>query len=321
MGADAISGGAITGTSITNSGLTAGRVVYSGTAGLQSDTADFTWNNTSKELGISSTADFQPALITTHIGNTAGSASYHALRRARAATTAVQSGDTVGTLLFSPYANGGYQTTAYISCDVTGAPSGSNVPTRLNFVTSNTGGAVVAATITPTGLNATVIGATTAAAITGTSLTGTSLVLNGKATTYNSIATAGWGVPAIYAVGRVTAQSAANASIATYTVGGADGSFEVSANMNVTASTTLSTTLTCTYTDESNTSRVMVFPVNPLSGTFATAGAISGAGATVWHTPVMHIRCKASTAITIKTTAGTFTGVTYTAEGIIKQMS
>jgi hypothetical protein len=119
----------------------------------------------------------------------------------------------------------------------------------------------------------------------------------------------------------VTAQSAANASISTYTVGAADGSFEVSANMNVTASTTLVTTLTCTYTDESNTSRTMVFPVTSLNGTMVAAGAISGAGATVWETPVMHIRCKASTAITIGTTAGTFTGVTYTAEGIIKQMN
>ncbi len=132
---------------------------------------------------------------------------------------------------------------------------------------------------------------------------------------------AGWGIPAILAVGRVTAQSAANASIATVTNGAADGSFEVSANMNVTASTTLSTSLFCTYTDESNTSRTMIFPITALTGSFVALGAITGAGATVWETPTMHIRCKASTAITIGTSAGTFTGVTYTAEGIIKQMA
>ena len=153
---------------------------------------------------------------------------------------------------------------------------------------------------------------------TGLAVTGV-VTTTGKYSNYNSVATTGWGVPAIYGAGRVTAQSAANASISTYTVGAADGSFEVSANMNVTVSTTLVTTLTCTYTDESNTSRTMIFPVQQLTGSFIAAGAITGLGA--WETPTMHIRCKASTAITIGTTAGTFTGVTYTAEGIIKQMN
>lgn len=129
------------------------------------------------------------------------------------------------------------------------------------------------------------------------------------------------GVPVVVATGRATAQSAANASISTFTVGAADASFEVSANMNVTASTTLATTLTCTYTDEANVARTMILPIAPLSGTFTAAGAISGAGASVWHTPVMHIRAKAATAITILTSAGTFTGVTYTAEGIIRRVS
>lgn len=136
-------------------------------------------------------------------------------------------------------------------------------------------------------------------------------------TSYANVATAGAGLVAVRAAGRVTAQSAANASISTFTVGAADGSFEVSANMNVTASTALATTLTCTYTDESNTARTMIFPVAQLAGTFITAGAITGTGA--WETPTLHIRCKAATAITILTSAGTFTGVTYTAEGIIKQ--
>lgn len=146
-----------------------------------------------------------------------------------------------------------------------------------------------------------------------------SLDIGSKVITYNNVNTAGWGVPSIYAAGRVTAQSAANSSIATYTVGAADGSFEISANMNVTAITTLVTTLTCTYTDESNTARTMVLPVAQLAGSFIASGAITGTGA--WETPTMHIRAKASTVITILTSTGTFTGVTYTAEGIIKQMN
>ncbi len=146
-----------------------------------------------------------------------------------------------------------------------------------------------------------------------------SITTGGKVGMIAATACAGMGVPSIYAAGRVAATTGAAASISTYTVGAADGSFEVSANMNVTASTALTTTLTCTYTDEAGTARSMIFPVQSLAGTFIAAGAISGAGATVWETPVMHIRCKQTTAITILTSAGTFTGVTYTAEGIIKQ--
>lgn len=142
-----------------------------------------------------------------------------------------------------------------------------------------------------------------------------------KITSYNGVATAGWGVPAIQSAGRVTAQAAANASIATYTVGAADGSFRVSANMNVSASTALNTTLQCTYTDESNTARTMIFPIQQLTGSFIAGGLITGTGA--WESPALHIRCKTATAITILTAGGTgtFTGVTYTAEGSIQQIA
>lgn len=127
------------------------------------------------------------------------------------------------------------------------------------------------------------------------------------------------GVPTVVAYGRATAQSAANASVATYTVGSADGTFEVSMNFNATAVTVLATTMTCTYTDESNTARTMILPVQQVSGSFIAAGAITATGA--WETPAMHIRCKAATAITLLTSAGTFTTVTYTVEGVIRQLA
>lgn len=127
------------------------------------------------------------------------------------------------------------------------------------------------------------------------------------------------GVPTIVASGRATAQSAANASVATYTVGSADSSFEVSMNFNATAVTVLATTMTCTYTDESNTARTMILPVQQVSGSFIAAGAVTATGA--WETPAMHIRCKAGTVITLLTSAGTFTVVVYTVEGIIRQIS
>lgn len=170
------------------------------------------------------------------------------------------------------------------------------------------------------------IGGTTGAwtaspSLTGLTLSGTAALAtvtqSGKTTTYNGVTTAGLGMPVIVAYGRVTAQSAANSSIVTYTVGASDGSFEVSGNLNASAITVLATTLTCTYTDESNTSRSMIFPIQQLAGSLIAAGAITATGP--WHSPVQTIRAKAATVITILTSAGTFSGVTYTAEGLIKQ--
>lgn len=130
---------------------------------------------------------------------------------------------------------------------------------------------------------------------------------------YNNVATAGWGTPAVYAAGRSTAQTAAVASLATYTVGAADGTFLVHGNVNVTASTTHSFTMTVTYTDETNTSRVLTLNFSQLTGTMLTAITnVQGTGA--YEGVPLQIRCKASTSITFATT-GTFTSVTYNAEG------
>jgi hypothetical protein len=115
--------------------------------------------------------------------------------------------------------------------------------------------------------------------------------------------------------GRVTAQTAGNITLAKYVVGSADSTYRISANMNVTAATALSTNITCQYTDESGTSRMLIMPVTQLSGSFIAVGAITGTG--VWETPSLHIRAKAYTNILIKTKTGTFTSVTYTAEGWI----
>lgn len=136
---------------------------------------------------------------------------------------------------------------------------------------------------------------------------------------YNNINTTGWGVPAIYASVPANAQTAANASVSTYTVGAADGSFEVSANVLVTTSTLHNFTVTCAYTDEGNTARTLTFSFSQLAGTFVTT--ITNAGGAVPYEGIsLHIRCKASTAITIATT-GTFTTVTYNVQGIIRQLS
>jgi len=141
----------------------------------------------------------------------------------------------------------------------------------------------------------------------------------GLVSKYNNVTSAGWGIPGIYAAGRSTAQAAAVASVATYTVGAADGSFVVSANVLVTTATTHNFTVTCAYTDESNTARTLTLNFSDVAGTIATAIANAG-GAVPYHGIPLHIRCKAATVITIATT-GTFTTVTYNVEGIIQQVA
>ena len=150
-------------------------------------------------------------------------------------------------------------------------------------------------------------------------LSGGSIATGAKITKYNNINTAGWGVPAINGSGRSIAQTAAVASVATYTVGAADGSFKISCNVNVTVSTTHSFTTIVTYTDENNTARTLTIPVCQLTGAVITAITnVTGVGP--YEGIAVQIRCKAATVITIATT-GTFTTVTYNVEGTIQQVS
>lgn len=115
--------------------------------------------------------------------------------------------------------------------------------------------------------------------------------------------------------GRQTAQSAADASVVTQTVGTNDASYLVSANVLVTTATLHSFTVTCTYTDEGNTSRTVTLPFQLLAGTSVTS--ITNAQGTVpYEGSPIHIRAKGGTTITLAT-VGTFTTVTYNVEGAI----
>lgn len=145
----------------------------------------------------------------------------------------------------------------------------------------------------------------------------------GAVTTMKGTTAGVLGIPVVRAQARtVAAVNTGTASAATFTVGASDGTFEVGCNVLVTTSTTHSFSCDTTYTDESNTARTMVMPVEQLAGTFATSGLITNAtGAGPYESAVMTIRAKASTAITIRTSAGgTFTTVTYNIDGTIKQV-
>lgn len=142
--------------------------------------------------------------------------------------------------------------------------------------------------------------------------------LKNKLTKINNIATDGWGTETVYKHGRSTAQTAAVGSVAAYTPT-ADGSFIISMNVLVTTSTLHNFTATVAYTDEGNTARTVTLQFSTLAGAFVTA--MTNAQGTVPYEGVpLHIRVKASTAITLATT-GTFTTVTYNVEGSIRQIA
>lgn len=149
------------------------------------------------------------------------------------------------------------------------------------------------------------------------------VAMDAKITEYNNVATAGWGVPAIVASGRSVAQTAAVATVATYTVGAADGSFEVSGNVLVTTATTHSFRVLVAYTDEGNTARTGVLEFLRPDGV-PTIAMVFSSGAIPYSSLGYHIRAKAGTTITIATaitSGGNFTSVVYNVEGTIKQIS
>ena len=145
------------------------------------------------------------------------------------------------------------------------------------------------------------------------------LAVTSNIVTYNNIVTAGIGVCANYGSGRVTAKTnVASGTIATYTPA-ADGTFIITANVLVTATTACTFTVTVTYTDEGNTARTLTLTFSQITGTFLTAITnVTGVGA--YEGVPVCIRAKAAAAITIQTAAGgTYTGVTYNASADILQ--
>lgn len=133
----------------------------------------------------------------------------------------------------------------------------------------------------------------------------------GIATTVGSVAT-----PRIVGNARMTGRTAAQA-LATLTVGASDTTFQVSANVNITAVAVASFQVTCTYTDETSTSRTLVLNFSQISGTLVqTLTAALGTGA--YEGVPLQIRAKTGTTIIIAST-GTFTSVTYNLEERIIQ--
>lgn len=125
-------------------------------------------------------------------------------------------------------------------------------------------------------------------------------------------------LPAIVGNGRVTAQTSANASVSTYTVGSSDASFYVSANVDLTAATTNAFTVTCTYTNEASSSVTLTEAFTKVTGSTLLTSITNVTGVGSYEGVPFHIRAKTGTTITWATT-GAFTSCTYNCEGIIEQ--
>lgn len=294
----------------TSTPFTPGSIVFAGVSGIYTqDNANFFWDATNKRVGVGlatplsvfhtlSPETSSTWLVDTYSGG-AVAASNNFLARSSRGTAGTPSATQNGDTLFF------FQARGALATGLLGTQAAGFQFQAIENWTVSAQGTQIALNTTPAGSTTVVSGLVVGGA--------------GRATTYNNVLTAGGGVPAIYGFGRSTAQAGAVASVATYTVGAADGSFLVSANVNITASTTFSFTVTCTYTDEGGTSRTLTLNFSQLTGTFVqTLTNVLGTG--TYEGIPLHIRAKASTSITIATT-GTFTLVTYNCEGVIQQMA
>lgn len=108
--------------------LAANAIVVGGGAGASPTSSACTIDAT-QNIKCASTSTFTPTIQLTQ--STADSSDAFFTFRKDRAGAAVQNGDFVGEFLSKPFANGGYQNNASLIFKVTGAPSGSNVPSSV----------------------------------------------------------------------------------------------------------------------------------------------------------------------------------------------
>lgn len=299
---------------------------------------------TTDSLLLSRTSAASVTRIIVSDNATAASAPSIMLERTRGTLTTptvASSGDAVGLIFGRTYDGSSVGTIGQIKFEMDATPGVGDIPGRIVFLTTPDGAASVVEAmridnaqrvgvgVTPTAMLHLKAGTATASTAplkfsTGTLLTTAEAgAMEFLTDAYYVTTTTGAKRRMLVAgtTGRATGQTAANASVSTYTLGATDASYEISANVLVTTSSAETFTVTCDYTDEGNTARTITFNFSNIGGTIGTGIAFAN-GAVPYEGIPLHIRCKASTAITIKTAAGgTYTGCTYNVEGIIKQES
>lgn len=313
--------------SLLLSGMTSGSIVFSGASGLLSqNNSSFFWSNTNIMLGINTSAT--PSAHLHVVGVTpvpslgAGtSASFGAKiigGTGGSTTSKTNNGGNGGALLFqggpggantngSASGVGGNGADVSINAGVGGTSVGGNGAVG-SIKLFKSDGTTLVQRINDTGVG--FFAATPVAQQSGD--IGAALVALGLMSSATSTSN-------VVASGRQTAQVAADANVFTFTLPAADHSYLITSNILVTASTLHSFTTTCSYTDESNTARVLTLNYSQLTGAFVTA-ITNGTGASAYEGVPVQIRCKASTNVVVATT-GTFTSVTYNVEAALVQLT
>ncbi len=146
------------------------------------------------------------------------------------------------------------------------------------------------------------------------------LTVGGSLINYHGVAGAGWGLAQVVGFGRITAQVAGVGNVVTHTVAGSDGSFLVSANVNVTTSTLHNFNVSCDYTDETNTGRTLVLALKQVAGALFVVNVTNVTGAGPYYGVPEQIRCLVGTTIKIST-GGAFGAVVYNVEGVLMRVA
>lgn len=142
---------------------------------------------------------------------------------------------------------------------------------------------------------------------------------NGRLIDGPTLGAAGLKIPAIQADGFFSAQVAAKAIVAQFTLSAADGVVVVASTVNVTASTLHSFSVQVDYTDETNTAQTETLTYTQLNA--ASVSVITnGTGTGPYNGVALTLRCKASTSVTVKTT-GTFTSLVYNVGATLIQVA
>lgn len=326
-----IAGGDLTTPNITVSAMTAGSIYFAGTGGLLSqDNAELFWNNSTNMMGIgnadpqrklhitSSSATSVTVLALDNPNTTDANATVQSFR-----TTTTGVGATafteMGAIRFTNRTHN--HATRAADFSIFTALSG----TLTEVVTIELGRFGIRQTA-PTAVLHLKAGAATASGApfkftSGTNLTTAeagAMEYDGTLLHFTPTGTVRKNIPTL-TVGRLAAQTSAK-TLATHTVGAADASYEVSANILVTTATSHNFTVTVAYTDEGNTARTATLNFSLVAGGALTTAIRDTSGAVPYMGFPLHIRCKASTTITIAT-VGTFTTVTYNGEGKIELLA